>query len=373
MSVLLAPLSFLWGSSLSDDERAERRRELYVELKLDPDTTRPESLDAFLIAREYDVQSAAEMWRVSANWRKQTFPITRTVGIERILQSGRFRDLGFNNEAPPRRVLMFDSQWGKFLDGEDGQELLLGYLVWWEEQLRLCDSQEAAYSVIYISIGGPPPMAWCQRLTKVLEGNYPERLHRAVIFPVPWLLRRVVNGMLWFLPRRTKDKFEIVSDIAGLISACNLNEDQLPTDIRETTVESLAEHVRHVPEATQQWQKNSDGDDYTARVCYIGAGKGEQLRVEINDCPEWFRWTCEVDQGYDVGLQVAWEQEDKAEPVVLSDQGRFTDLMHGERFVPSAPGNLVFYFDNSYSWITGKNACAEIVVHREHLQTELDQ
>jgi len=261
-----------------------------------------------------------------------------------------------------RLVLVYDAMWGKFLEGEDEQELLLAFLIYLEEQLAAAKAQPGhAFAFIHIAVGGPPPISWGQNLSSVLEANYPERLHRAVVFPVPWFLRRVANGMLWFLPARTQEKFVFVSDAGELAEACSIDAQSIPEDIRDVTVEEATQKIASNA-GNELWQSTAEGDRQTARTLYVAAGSSGAVQVDLDDAAQWVQWRCDVDPGYDIGLHVSFEQAGAA-PVVLHEAAPFVDAQQGERFEPLGGGALVFLFDNTRSWIHGKNVVADVVVH----------
>eukprot|EP00932_Pfiesteria_piscicida_P010040 SRR837773.20894.p4 GENE.SRR837773.20894~~SRR837773.20894.p4 ORF type:complete len:125 (-),score=27.89 SRR837773.20894:834-1184(-) len=107
--------ALLWASPTAMEEQ---RAALNLQLAGAADGAAQDDLDAFLRACSGDAAKAADMWRRSQTWREATLPIPRTEAVERILSSPRFRSLGFNQEDPPRLVLVFDAMWGHFTEGE---------------------------------------------------------------------------------------------------------------------------------------------------------------------------------------------------------------------------------------------------------------
>lgn len=387
-------------------------------------------LEAFLVARDYDLQGAASMWLDTQAWRRSTFPVQRTEGIERILKSSRYPTFGFNNEDPPRLVLGFDSQWGAFLNGEDEEELLLAFLVWFEEQLALVDAQGGWYSIIHVAIGGRPPMQWTRRLTSILEANYPERLHKAVIFPAPWLLKTLIDGMLWFLPSRTRGKFALASDLQSLADACEMDESEFPENVRSLKLEAFVDYAMKLQEEDEEdsqftWDNIGPGCTRIVRGAHVPAWETKQLTFIIEEPVEWLEWTCGVDLGYDIGLQVTFEpaleqeatgdkqhvegaaapsplaqptkgfqqpQLARADAVILRQAARFQgvqgplaaagELQHAPathadggllssaevgssgRALKLGSGALRFELDNSYSWVNSKNVLVQVTVQR---------
>eukprot|EP00932_Pfiesteria_piscicida_P022975 SRR837773.9715.p1 GENE.SRR837773.9715~~SRR837773.9715.p1 ORF type:complete len:275 (-),score=45.81 SRR837773.9715:62-886(-) len=79
-------------------------------------------------------------------------------------------------------------------------------------------------------------MPFFKRLCEILPDNYPERLVRVVIYPMPWFVRALWSMVAGFLDPTTRDKFIVLGGEAKRGSPCpmELNEyvtlDQLPID-----------------------------------------------------------------------------------------------------------------------------------------------
>ena len=87
--------------------------------------------------------------------------------------------------------------WGKFLDGVDADGLLRSYVCLLEDLLAEADAVcvgDKAAQLTYVCTGGPPPMNYIKKLHPMMEANYPERLAKTIIYPVPWAMRIVVNS-----------------------------------------------------------------------------------------------------------------------------------------------------------------------------------
>lgn len=58
--------------------------------------------------------------------------------------------------------------------------------------------------------------------------SYPERLGATLIYPVPKVVATLVNGAISFLPRRTREKFALLSNEEQLCTRAGLNVEELP-------------------------------------------------------------------------------------------------------------------------------------------------
>jgi hypothetical protein len=62
----------------------------------------------------------------------------------------------------------------------------------------------------------PPTGSWLTKLNKDFAANYPERLKRTVVYPVPWFAQKIISGMLRFVYKETREKFSYINDIRAL-------------------------------------------------------------------------------------------------------------------------------------------------------------
>ena len=83
----------------TDAEKAEKVGELKLAIAgAGAEDWTEQRLSAYLKRTKFDVARAADMVRATVAWRRQNLPVPRTVGVEKLLQSTRFRRLGFNRE-----------------------------------------------------------------------------------------------------------------------------------------------------------------------------------------------------------------------------------------------------------------------------------
>ena len=78
-----------------------------------------------------------------------------------------------------------------------------------------------------------PPMKFLQHVNEVMEANYPETLHRSIMFPVPYWLQKVIKTFLVFVAEETREKFAYVNDTKSLEEFAQLPISQMPPDITD--------------------------------------------------------------------------------------------------------------------------------------------
>jgi len=189
------------------------------------------SLERFLRARKGDVQKAETMFTEHLIWRRRCFPIHREGTVAQILdEKNRFQVVCSSGDG--RTVLMMHFQWGYFYrDGVKAEDCLRAAL--WFAETEIVKTEEAGAHDAYILLyGGPPPLDFAMPLQKIMEANYPERLYRAVIYPVPTMVARVVKMMCWFLDKDTANKLSIEASEEVLLKIMDIRVEQLPAFVR---------------------------------------------------------------------------------------------------------------------------------------------
>eukprot|EP00928_Gymnodinium_smaydae_P071780 TRINITY_DN55269_c0_g1_i1.p1 TRINITY_DN55269_c0_g1~~TRINITY_DN55269_c0_g1_i1.p1 ORF type:complete len:396 (+),score=56.36 TRINITY_DN55269_c0_g1_i1:71-1189(+) len=228
------------------------------------------SLQRFLIARKGDVERAEQMFADSLRWRRRVFPIEREGAVAAILDDGRrFSNIGLN--ADGMQVLMVDFLWGYFNDGFSSLDCLRASLYFIESEIT--EAEKLGISQAYIiCYGGPPPLDYAAALAATLEANYPERLARAVIYPPPRVVAKLVRMMLWFLDKDTNAKVKIEWDEAGLLQLMAIELPQLPAFMRGGL---RAAELQHRPDSkTRMSRLVRDG-------LYGGTGAARELQKKL--------------------------------------------------------------------------------------------
>jgi hypothetical protein len=190
------------------------------------------TLRRYCVAREWDKQKIVEMLQSHLAWRKETLPVERTPAIEKVLESGRIRLLRGGSEP----VICVDFKWGRFLlDGFETQDIVKAQICVLEDALAEADAaspEGVPAQFISVSTGGPPPTQFIKDISPIFDVNYPERMKTGIIYPIPRWLKHLVDAMLIFLSKRTRDKFVLLSEEAEFVEKTGLPADKLPEDLK---------------------------------------------------------------------------------------------------------------------------------------------
>lgn len=226
------------------------------------------SLQRFLRARKGDYEKAEKMFVSHLLWRRRVFPIVRSGCVAEILADGRrLGSIGMNSDGLP--VLLINFLWGYFLEERaSALDCLRAVLVFMEEEITIAEAKEV-HQAIVVSYGGPPPLDFCAALVAILEANYPERLYRGIIYPVPRMVTRFVRAMLWFVDEGTRRKLQIEWNEEAFLKLAGLRQEQLP----EVLCGGLAG-------AERQMKPDSKSRMNSLLRAGITGGRGSALRLQ---------------------------------------------------------------------------------------------
>ena len=85
------------------------------------------------------------------------------------------------------------------MEGVSVDALMAAYLVFLAEVLGNADAlrePDSPTKVKSILVGGSPPMAYVRLTHPVFEANFPERLGTSAIYPVPWVIKVIVDASM---------------------------------------------------------------------------------------------------------------------------------------------------------------------------------
>mmetsp|Transcript_5944 Transcript_5944/g.10218 ORF Transcript_5944/g.10218 Transcript_5944/m.10218 type:complete len:245 (-) Transcript_5944:93-827(-) len=196
-------------------EAAKAKTALRLMQERFPDSNESD-LDRFLRARDQDLDKAGTMYEAHLKWRSEALVWTDDdrEAIRKTLSSRRFYVLD-ERDANGRPIVYFCFH--RFKDGcYDIEEELRAYVFLIEEEVipKLNGTPDGKWTVLCdVSATRKPPMSFLTKSNKLLADNYPERLCRLVMFPVPSFVKTIIQGMLYFVDAETRSKFTFVSDV----------------------------------------------------------------------------------------------------------------------------------------------------------------
>jgi len=215
-----------------------------------------EGLLRFLQARNGHVENAATMFVQHLAWRRRAFPIHKQGRIAELLDENvphkerRFARIGTSSDGLP--VIKQDMMWGHFVTGHYSTlDCIKAYLLFFEETMVMAPTF-LERQVVILSYGGFCPFDWGQTFASMLQDNYPERLVRACIWPVPGFLCKTVRTFtLLFCTKELNAKIAIESEEARMLKHTCLQESQLP-DYMQGGLQAIMERDNPDPALTRK-------------------------------------------------------------------------------------------------------------------------
>lgn len=191
-----------------------------------------DDLIRFLQARNFDVERAANMYQAHLQWREETLPIPYE-SVKDTLATRKFYLLN-DTDAAGHPVFFYSLHRFKQAPYVVEDEIkALVYLIENEVMPKMGETQQ--WSVL-IDVSGirSPPLAFLHQMNAVMEANYPERLFRSIMFPVPTWLQRIIQGFLVLIvDEDTRAKFAYVHDVKSLEEAAMMPKEHMGPDIAE--------------------------------------------------------------------------------------------------------------------------------------------
>eukprot|EP00931_Biecheleriopsis_adriatica_P076154 TRINITY_DN49896_c0_g1_i1.p1 TRINITY_DN49896_c0_g1~~TRINITY_DN49896_c0_g1_i1.p1 ORF type:complete len:297 (+),score=40.80 TRINITY_DN49896_c0_g1_i1:52-942(+) len=186
----------------------------------------------FLDAQGGDLPKAEAMARRHIEWREDTFPIIKDDKVQHLLDTGRCGQLiAWNTRNEP--VIMFDWKWGQVLEGGVSTDQFIQCFLATIESVLAEMEERSSQKWCWLSVGGPPPLELGKKLSQILDAHYPDLLRLAVIAPIPFNIKRIAEGMLYFMPKRMKDKFKLASTGREVAEVLGCYLEDLPHRIQE--------------------------------------------------------------------------------------------------------------------------------------------
>jgi len=150
---------------------------------------------------------------------------------ELVREGHHWRRLGQNVDGD--LVVAMHFCWGHFVpEGSSLLDVTRAILLGAEAAMEEADAIGHP-EIVLILFGGPPPCEFALALNEMCERHYPERLKRAIMYPVPSIVATVASGCLWFFKEEIRSKISIVSEEEEVVAGARLRgPEQLPEDWR---------------------------------------------------------------------------------------------------------------------------------------------
>jgi len=174
----------------------------------------------FLAARDQNIPEAMLMLQTHEVWRETTFPIdVSKTGIHNILKAKAISEVDVKQDSCPPTVYV---NFKKIQDLEGTclqEDVVSAFVVYTELLLSRASNPRSPKACQFIDLSGTKitrglNAGLLRKIYAVFEPNYPETLHKMVMYPVSRVVRKTANVLLGFVNQKTREKFVITDDLS---------------------------------------------------------------------------------------------------------------------------------------------------------------
>jgi len=174
-----------------------------------------ETLARFLIARNNDREKAYEQLVATEKWRTTHFPILKEDCINELRRNVVYSH-GYDKEGHPIFVMATRNN---NKNERDLEELGKAALWWFEKTLSKLPEDKSKITILFDRADAGQDsvdMEFSKKMVKVLQDKYPERMHRAIVYPTGFVYYAIWNVFRWFLDPVTANKVQPMMYFSGV-------------------------------------------------------------------------------------------------------------------------------------------------------------
>jgi len=211
--------------------------------------SRVNSWPRFLVAREGDVPAAMQMIQQHETWRQSHFPVDLTnKGLQDVLKAKAVAEIDVEHEGLPPTVYVSFSKLQALESDHSPQDVVNAFVIFTEELLsRAANPRQPKTSQFIdltgVSISSGLRVDILKKVYAAFEPNYPETLHKMVMFPVSRVVKLTASGLLSFVNENTKKKFVITDDLDVVCS--ELGWDKKEVEACGGVTDFMHKHEKH--------------------------------------------------------------------------------------------------------------------------------
>ena len=173
----------------------------------------------FLTARDGDVPAAMAMMQEHEQWVESQFPIDLTnQGLQHVLKEKAVSMIDIeNNDLPPTVYVNFSKLQAMETD-HSPKDVVDAFVVFTETLLAMAPDPRRPRTSQFIDVSGASISSGLRvdilkQVYAAFEPNYPETLHKMVMYPVSSFTRKTASVLLSFVNENTQKKFVITDDL----------------------------------------------------------------------------------------------------------------------------------------------------------------
>ena len=194
---------------------------------------RVNSWPRFLVAREGNVPAAMMMIQEHEAWRETKFPIDLTKpGLQDVFKAKAVAEVDIEHEdLPPTVYVNFKALQALEAD-HDPQDVVDAFVVYTETLLARSEDPRKPKASQFIDLSGVSISSGLRvdilkQVYACFEPNYPETLHKMVMYPVSTMVKKTAGMLLSFVNENTQKKFVITDDLDVVCKELGWNKDDV--------------------------------------------------------------------------------------------------------------------------------------------------
>lgn len=186
--------------------------------------SRANSWSRFLTARDQNIPDAMLMLKTHEIWRDNAFPIDISQsGLHSILKAKAISEVDLKRDGLPPTVCVNFSKIQALESNCSHDDVVSAFVVYTELLLSRASNPRNPKACQFIDLSGTKitrglNVGLLRKIYAVFEPNYPETLHKMVMYPVSRVVRQTANILLSFVNQKTREKFVITDDLGVVCS-----------------------------------------------------------------------------------------------------------------------------------------------------------
>ena len=203
----------------------------------------------FLAARDGDVPAAMSMIKEHELWRQSHFPINLAKnGLQDVIKAKAVAEIDIKHEGLPPTVYVNFNKLQSLGSNHSSNDVVDAFLIFTETLLSKSADPRNPKASQFIdlskaSITSGLRIDILKKVYAVFEPNYPETLHKMVMYPVSKMTKMTAKGLLSFVNTNTQKKFVITDDLSVV---CNeLGWDKSEVEECGGVTQFMHKHEKH--------------------------------------------------------------------------------------------------------------------------------
>jgi len=187
-----------------------------------------EVLVRFLIARNNNVAKASEMLAAHIEWRRANWPILKSSCLNEI-SKGKAYVHGFDKEGHPLLIYRVRFNVASDRDVDEMGRMVMFMLA---TAVNAMPDDKSKFTILFDRTGFEQKnsdIEFMRHLTPIMQNNFPERVHRVIVYPSGFIFYGIWNIVKWFLDPVTQAKVQPMLALSGVQQY--IDDEYIPQDL----------------------------------------------------------------------------------------------------------------------------------------------